>query len=279
MEKRFNFNDTYGSLLSWTLKTLKEQGLRPRKTLSQNFIVDPRLLRELVFHVLPEHTLEIGCGIGTLSRFIVPYVKTLVCIEIDEKLCNVARTTVNSPRFLVVNGDATRIPFMAKQVVSNVPYHITSHILIKIAKENSVQRAVLTVQKEVADRLTALPGSRNYGKITILINLVFNVKKGGSYPPRSFYPRPKVYHQVIVLERRVPYSNDMVIMEKVTKKLFTQRKRLVDKLVEEYFNVKLSDLGVVGKRLSGRRVMTLSPMEFYELAVMLRDAGVLHETS
>lgn len=275
MEKRFNFRLGHGFLLSWTVKTLKEYGLKPRKALSQNFIVDPRLLEEFASHVSSAHSLEIGCGIGTLSMVVLHQVKSLACIEIDARLCDVARAVVESPKFLVIHGDATKIPFNAEQVVSNLPYHITSHVLVKIARENNVQRAVLTVQKEVADRLLAKPGSKNYGKLSVLINLVFTVRKGGSYPPSSFYPRPKVYHQVIVLERKIPYSDNISVLERVVKKLFTQRRRVIDKLVEEYFSIRLSDLGEVGVRLSGKRVMMLSPVEFYELSLLLKDAGVV----
>lgn len=276
MEKLFNpAEQSPVALRSWTLRVLREYGFKPGKKLSQNFVVDPRLIAEIASYVIAEHTLEIGCGIGTLSLALLPLVKNLICVEIDKRLCNIARTLVDSPKFLVVHGDARKVFLNTKQVVSNLPYHITSDILVKVVRENTVERAILTVQREVAERLLAQPGIKSYGKITVLVNLVFKVKKGGLYPPKSFYPEPKVYHQVIVLERKGVYDDNMKAVEKVAKTLFTQRKRVVDKLIEGYFNVKLDELGSIGKAISGKRVMTLHPSDFYELARVLRERGII----
>ncbi|MGC8982508.1 MAG: 16S rRNA (adenine(1518)-N(6)/adenine(1519)-N(6))-dimethyltransferase RsmA [Desulfurococcaceae archaeon] len=261
-------------LYFWTIKILREHGIRPRKKLSQNFVVDPELLREVAGYVEKEPTVEIGCGIGTLSLALIHKTPRLVCVEIDEKLCEISRDVVKSVKFIVVRGDAREHSLLAKQVVSNLPYHITSDLIVKIARENNIERAVLTVQKEVAERLASKPGTRSYGKLSVLVNVLFAVKLGGVYPPSSFYPAPEVHHQVVVLERKRPYGKDVEFLEVIVKKLFTQRRRVLDKLLEEFFGVKLSELGELGRAISGKRVYFLEPHQLYELAMLIREKGV-----
>ncbi|MEM4933799.1 MAG: rRNA adenine dimethyltransferase family protein, partial [Desulfurococcaceae archaeon] len=167
MVNHFNPAEVDGrSLLAWTIRVLREHGIKPRKRLSQNFVVDPSLIREILSHVDPgERVLEVGCGIGTLSKAILEKAHTLLCIELDHRLCEVAEEVVDEHRFVIVNGDARELPYAQRTVVSNLPYHVTSDILVKISKENSVTKAVLTVQKEVAERLLARPGSKSYGRL------------------------------------------------------------------------------------------------------------------
>lgn len=276
MESYFNqVMQSRAKLQSWTLEILRKYDLKPRRKLSQNFAVDPKLIMEILSYVKHYDTLEIGCGIGTLSLAILTIVENLVCVEIDEKLCKVASEVVNSTRFIVVQGDARKIPFNRRQIISNLPYHITSDIIVKLARENNVERAVLTVQKEVCDRLTSSPGTKSYGKITVLVNLLFDIRAGGIYSPICFYPKPKVYHQIIILERKTKYDENISIVEKLTKILFTQRKRVVDKVLGEVFHVNLNELGEIGRRLTGRRVFLLHPYDFYELARVLRERGVI----
>lgn len=276
MEKHFEVLKLNSrDLRSWTLSVLKLYGLKPRKKLSQSFVVDPRLINEVASYTEYKDTTEIGCGIGTLSLAIIGKVRSLVCIEIDERLCNVAKSIVKAPNFIVVCGDATRLELDGEQLVSNLPYHVTSSILVKLARQNNIKRAVLTVQREVGERLTSTPGAKSYGKITVLIKVLFDVKAGNIYPPSSFYPQPKVYHQVVLLIRKREYDEYVEVLEKVTKKLFTQRRRIVDKVFENLFKLRLEELGAIGKRVSGRRIYSLSPQDLLELAIAVRDRGLL----
>lgn len=277
MESPFNpLNLATRDLLAWTVRTLREHGVKPRKKLSQNFAVDPSLIREITSHVgRQECVVEIGCGIGTLSMAILTKVKRLLCVEIDPVLCKVASEVVNSPRFIVVNGDARELPYTCEVVVSNIPYHITSDILVKISRENSVMKAVLTVQREVAERLTATPGSRNYGKITVLVNTLFTVQTGGTYSPRSFYPRPEVHHKVLVLTRKSAYTEEVRALEKVTKVFFSQRRRLVEKVLEEFFSTKIEKLGGIKDKVVGKRVFMIPPDLWLEISRALLERGLL----
>lgn len=277
MVRHFNPVEVSGrGLLAWTVRTLREHGIRPRKRLSQNFVVDPILIREVVSHVDPkERVLEVGCGIGTVSKALLEKAETLICVELDHRLCEVAREVVDDHRFVVINGDAREQPYTQKVVVSNLPYHITSDMLVKISRENSVVKAVLTVQKEVAERLLAQPGSKNYGRLTVLVSTLFKIKKGGAYPPRSFYPRPEVYHQVIVLTRRSNYTSEVDALETVTRIFFSQRKRLVEKVLAGVLGVKVEELGHLKDRVAGKRVFSVDPELWLELSRVLVERGAI----
>ncbi|MEM4482230.1 MAG: 16S rRNA (adenine(1518)-N(6)/adenine(1519)-N(6))-dimethyltransferase RsmA [Desulfurococcaceae archaeon] len=261
-------------LVMWTRKVLREYGLRPRKSLSQNFIVDPLLIRELINYTGSGKVLEIGCGIGTLTRAVLLKAHSLTCIEIDWRLCEAISGLVDSPFFVIVNGDARFLPYLHEEVISNAPYHITSDLIVKISRENCVNKAVLTLQREVADRLLSLPGSKNYGKITVLVNVLFDVKAGGTYPPGSFFPKPGVYHRVVVLLRRRSYAHEIEVLERITKKAFSQRKRLLSKVFVDLLKVNPSDLGPLWSKLEGKRVFAVDPETWLEISRSLLERGI-----
>jgi 16S rRNA (adenine1518-N6/adenine1519-N6)-dimethyltransferase len=264
-------------ILKWTLRLLQAYGIKPRESLSQNFIVDPRLINDIYAFTATCDTVEIGCGLGTLSIVLVAKTTRLTCIELDRKLCEVSSSVIQDYRFVVVNADArVYLPGPGvEQIVSNIPYHATSDLLVKIARTNSVKRAVLTMQREVVDRLLAEPGTRAYGKLTVLIRVLFDVKEKGVYPPESFYPEPEVSHKLVVLERKRPYSEDICALEVLTKALFTQRRRLVSRVLTSMLGIKVSELGSLGARISGMRVFMLSEETLLDLARTLRERGVV----
>jgi 16S rRNA (adenine1518-N6/adenine1519-N6)-dimethyltransferase len=277
MEKFFNtFEVSRRQLLQWTIRVLRDNGIKPRRKLSQNFIIDPVLLREISSYVDENSdVIEVGCGIGTLTSVILRKARTVLCIEIDQRLCEVIGWNLLSKDLIVVNGDALKLPFNRKLLVSNIPYHITTDILLKVSRENTVEKAVLTLQREVAERITARPGSRSYGKISVLLNNLFSIREGGVYSPRSFYPRPEVYHQVIVLTRRRHYSRDFEKLELITRVFFSQRKRLVEKILLDKFNTKLTQLGDLGRKIMGRRVFMVDPETWFALTRILSEHGVI----
>ncbi len=262
-------------LINWTLSVLRKYNVKPRKKLSQNFIVNPHLISEIVAYTAPLDTVEVGCGIGTLSLALLTKVKRLICVEVDEKLCTVATSVVSSPRFLVINADARACLPGLEQLVSNVPYHITSDLLVKIARINNIKRAILTLQREVAERLLAKPGSRAYGKLTVLVRVLFEIRKMGIYSPSSFYPEPEVSHRVVIFERKKQYSEEVCALEVLTKHLFTQRRRLVERVLASSLGVKVEDLGSLGNVISGKRVFMLGEDALLELANTLRERGVI----
>jgi len=235
--------DNKKKLLRWTLNVLKIHGIKPRKKLSQNFLVDPRIIEDILRNVSRyASTIEIGAGLGTLSYFLCQEIKGLkLFFEIDHRLASIASNLINGDGILVV-GDALEHEWRAQQIVSNTPYHITSDILIKLVKSNSVVRAVLMLQRDVVERLTAQPGTREYGKLTIIVNAVFDVSAGPTYPPEAFYPPPEVSSQLVILSRKRLFNSEVEALERIILRLFSKRRKRVGKVIREEFGLSESVL-------------------------------------
>ncbi|ADV64349.1 ribosomal RNA small subunit methyltransferase A [Desulfurococcus mucosus] len=265
------------TLFSWTLRVLQSHGLKPRRRLSQNFIVDPALLKGFTRNVEYLDTFEIGCGIGTLTMSLSRFVPRLICVEIDWRLLEAAVENIDAANVVLVNADATVYTPPSKQVVGNIPYHITSEILTGVARLNTVTRAVFTVQRDVAERITAAPGDRRYGRITILLNALFEIKVAGTYGSSSFYPEPGVEHSIIVMVRRAPFNRDVEALEALTRAVFTQRRRIALRVLERVLGVR-EDSPVhsyASRLLGGKRVYEVGWEVYLELARALREAGLL----
>jgi 16S rRNA (adenine1518-N6/adenine1519-N6)-dimethyltransferase len=277
MERLFKPHATSrAELVSWTLNVLRSHGIKPKKRLSQHFVVDPRLLREIALYMNScSDAIEIGCGIGTLSLTLLDKARSLLCIELDERLCNVACNVVADPRFLVVCGDALKFPFTREVVVSNIPYHITSKLIVKLARENSIKKIVLTVQSEVADRLIAEPGFKEYGRLTVLIRSLFDIKLGGFYPPQSFYPKPEVAHRVVVLVRKRLYTEDFEALELVTRIFFSQRRKVFEKVFVERLGVVPQEIRNLFSSVFTQRVYMIDPDTWLALAREIRLLGLI----
>ncbi|MEM2010037.1 MAG: 16S rRNA (adenine(1518)-N(6)/adenine(1519)-N(6))-dimethyltransferase RsmA [Thermosphaera sp.] len=253
--------------MRWTIRVLKENGVKPSKKLSQNFVINPFLIKNMVDSVSFEDTVEIGCGIGTLTFFLLQKVKTLVCIEFDERMAKIVSKNIGDPRFILARGDILTTGLNRPQVVSNLPYHITSDVLILIARDNGVNKAVLTLQKEVGDRLVAPPGSESYGRLSIIIQLLFDIDLKGVYSSRSFYPEPKVASSIVVLKRKRNYDENIQKVENVTRVMFSQRRRNARKVAETRLKIKPEVLEKIIP--NGKRVFELEPEVFERLSAEL----------
>jgi len=258
------------TLLSWTKKLLDEYMVKPRRRYSQNFVVNPRVINDVVSRIDPSLlTMEIGTGLGALSYYLSRRVrKPSLFVEIDPLLAEISSNYIDKPHVLIA-GDALELDWHVEQIVSNTPYHLTSEILVKIARSNSVKKAVLVLQKDVVNRLIAKPGTRDYGRLTILMNTLFELIPGPIYDPLSFYPPPEVSSQLIILVRRKPYSDDTAFLEELTRRLFNKRRRRVYSVLLEEFNIDerfLKDHGIDPEK----RVYQLTMGDLERLMDLLR---------
>jgi 16S rRNA (adenine1518-N6/adenine1519-N6)-dimethyltransferase len=217
-------------LLQETLRTLKAYGIKPRKRLSQNFVVDKRLVETIVSYASPsinDDVLDIGAGLGALTTRLAERAGRVIAVEIDKRLVEVLRNKFkNYGNVEVIHGDILDLNIDASIIVGNIPYHISTPILFKILT-TSFRRAVLTLQREVAERLTAKPGSQHYGRLTVSANIQANIEVIGTYPPESFYPPPEVFHSVVLITPRSRVDVDLKLLNSLLIKLFSQRNRIV----------------------------------------------------
>ncbi|MEM3586942.1 MAG: 16S rRNA (adenine(1518)-N(6)/adenine(1519)-N(6))-dimethyltransferase RsmA [Candidatus Jordarchaeaceae archaeon] len=196
------------SLLSETIKTLREYNIRLSKKRGQHFLVDSNLLRRAVEYSeiqSSDTVLEIGAGIGTLTKVLADKAGMVFAIEKDQKLLRVLKDKLSVFNNVeIISGDALELEFPSVQkIVSNIPYSISSQLTFKILS-SKYERAVLTYQLEFAERLTAKPGTKNYGRITVGVCYKAEVKLLEKIPRKAFYPPPKVDSAMVMLKPKPP---------------------------------------------------------------------------
>lgn len=210
---------------------------RPRKRFGQNFLKDQNVIAATIMAAeLDEtsHVLEIGPGQGALTDQLLPQVARLDIIEIDRDLA-AEFAARESDKLRVHIGDALRLDWSAilteppYTLVANLPYNISSQVLFKMLSHRQLfKRMVLMFQKEVGDRLRAEPGTKEYGALTVLCQLWFDVSRVVLVPPQAFYPPPKVMSEVLRFDRRdTPRAqvDDPAFFARVVKASFAQRRK------------------------------------------------------
>lgn len=223
------------------MKLIKAFSIRPRKSLGQNFIIKEEILDKIVelCHLQKDDTVvEIGAGLGGLTSRLAARVDTVLAIEKDWKLANLLRTKIiKQKRVKVIHQDALLFDYQLAasnagrpiKVVGNLPYNIASPLTIELLKKrNCIEKMVLMYQKEVADRLTALPGNKKYGFFTIIVNNYADVEPFLSIGKEAFYPRPKV-ESALISFKPLPCPREKLENEKyftmVVKSAFSQRRK------------------------------------------------------
>lgn len=224
-----------------------------------------------------DEVLEIGAGLGGLTLFLGQKAGRVIAIEKDRRLVEKLKETVAHLKNVeVVPEDALRVEFIRFygkrriKVVSNLPYSISSPILIKLLEERETfSLLALMIQREVGERITALPGSRTYGSISVLVQTYMDVSIELHVPPDAFWPRPKVDSVVIKL---VPLPNPRIAMpdeklfRSIVRAAFSSRRKILSNslcslLSREKVEEILKLSGIDGKR----RAETLSVGEFGRL--------------
>jgi 16S rRNA (adenine1518-N6/adenine1519-N6)-dimethyltransferase len=264
-----------GDLLRQCRDLLKRYGVRPRKSLGQNFLVSRRALELIVGALDPrpgELVYEIGAGLGTLTAAVAARGARVLAVEIDGRLAAALRDRFAGSALVdVVRGDALELPVpRVDKVVSNVPYSISSKLLLKLLREQSYGVAVLTLQREFALRLAAKPGSADYGRLSVAAQLYADVEIVGSVSRRAFYPQPEVDSLVVRLRPKREHLELFGDVERLTAALFSQRRRKLEKVARSAGIDPQLLKGVVD---AGKRVYELTPAEILEMARRLRAAA------
>ncbi len=234
------------------IKSLEKKfGFRPQKRLGQNFLVDGNIKNKL-FEAAglkkDDTVLEIGPGLGQLTFDISSMVKDVIAVEFDKKIFSILRDMAKGrDNIRLLHQDFLKtdlrsiIPGSRKvKVISNLPYYISTPIILKILKDKEcIESALLTLQAEVADRLLAPPNTKQYGSLTIFASFYAEIKKLFSVKKNSFYPVPQVDSVVILLVPRieppVKVRDENVLLELIRAGFSSRRKTLINALSAKNF--------------------------------------------
>jgi len=238
------------SLLQRTEHLLRIHKVLPKKRLGQNFAVDSALLERMISYAFihkDDVVLEVGAGLGFLTRLLSSRCKRVVAVEVDPKLIKILREQLRGPQNVnLIEGDVLRVSVpLFNKVVSTPPYSISSPLLFWLL-EKRFDCAVMTFQKEFAERLAAPVGSKDYGRLTVNTYYRAEVELLDDVPRNMFYPPPDVDSVIVRLKprKRAPFSvEDEEAFFELVQTVFTQRNKKVRNAIVPF----LERRGIVGE--------------------------------
>lgn len=241
---------------------LAVRGIQPRHRFGQNFLVDQNKLRQIIdaAAIQPgEIVLEVGPGTGTLTEELLAAGAKVVAVEIDRDMAAILRERIgpDSDRWRLINEDvlagkrelnpriaeamaALQPPTSSHQppatpflLVANLPYNVASPLLVNLALDwPGMGRAIVMVQREVADRFAAGPGGKDYGPLGIILQAACEIEMVTKLPPECFWPRPQIDSAVVRLTRRVqPLTADLHRLAAFVHELFQKRRKQIGTIV------------------------------------------------
>lgn len=265
-----------------TRHILNRFGIRTQKRLGQHFLVDEQVVRGIAaaLELKPgTPVLEIGPGIGTLTQFLAMSGADVTAVELDRRCIEIMATTLQAyDNVKIIQGDVLAIDFAAVMgegpfcIAGNLPYYITTPIMMKILEERiRAEKMVFMVQKEVADRMTCGPGTKDYGSLSVAVQYYTEARKLFEVPSGSFLPPPAVNSAVILCTLRKTPPVDIPsekLFFRVVRAAFGQRRKTLANALQGGGFAKaavaemLEITGIVGTR----RGETLSMEEFAALS-------------
>lgn len=269
-------------------RILNERGLKALKSRGQNFLSDPNQARAIVRSTglgEGDSVLEIGPGLGALTVPLLEAGVNVVAVEVDRGLAQYLteevaplfpdRMTLINEDILSVGLDDIADRFGSKfSIVGNLPYIISSELLLKMLDGRRViHKATVMFQKELADRLAASPGNRDYGRLSVLTGYYTNVRRVMHVGPESFFPRPKVGSSVIEIEFKNDPEPELLSDEKFRQVIaasFAKRRKTIKNSLRSFFSQQDVDQMLEKAGIDpGRRAETLSVEEFVMLSNIL----------
>jgi 16S rRNA (adenine1518-N6/adenine1519-N6)-dimethyltransferase len=272
--------------MSSPLKILKKYGIQPTRSLGQSFLIDNNITAKIVDSAgieTSETVVEIGAGPGMMTRRIADKAGRVIALEIDSRIVEVLRHELGTrPNVHIIEADVLDFDFSSvvkdedrTKVIGNIPYNISSQILFRLIEYRHVISSVtLMFQREVAERIMAPPGSREYGILSVMTVMYMIPSKVTTVPASCFYPKPRVESMVLTMdvrERPLCEACNYDIFRKVVRSAFAKRRKtLINSLKESPFIRDLdidlaSILGGLGINPT-RRGETLTVEEFARLS-------------
>lgn len=231
------------NLYSETKFLMKKYGITANKKLGQNFLVDENVIDTIANSSnikKQDLVIEIGPGLGTLTTKLLEKAGKVICIELDERMINILKDRFFMyENFEIINEDVLKVDLKNLinknnnlknvKIVANLPYYITTPIIMKLLEDKlKIDSIIVMIQKEVADRLTAIPGGKNSGAITYTVYYYSEAEEILTVPNTSFIPEPEVCSEVIRLNLRKEFAvevKDEDKLFKIIKYAFLQRRK------------------------------------------------------
>lgn len=281
-----------------TKEIIQRHGFSFKKSLGQNFLIDQNILYKIVEAAdldKDKGALEIGPGIGALTEKLAQTAGTVTAVEIDQRLIPILQEVLEPyPNVNVHHGDVLKVDIhelfqqhfsgVSKvSVVANLPYYVTTPILMKLLEEKlPLENIVVMIQKEVAVRMAASPGSKDYGSLSIAVQYYSEPKLVCTVPHTVFIPQPNVESAVICLKVRdkppVEVDDENHFFEVVHASFAQRRKTIANNLKSRYFpgegRERLEQLLQEAEIEPSRRGETLSIEEYARLSRVLLKAGI-----
>ena len=230
------------------LKTLESMDMRPGRGLGQNFLQDNNLLEYIVRSSgikAGDKILETGPGFGVLTELMLEKGADVTAIEYDHRLADYLRKNFGSDNFNLIEADACKVDldeltaaFGDYYAVANLPYAISSVFIARLLEVNNPpKRMVFMLQKEMGQRLAAVPGIKNYGSLSVRTQLLYDVKILRIVPPEVFYPPPKVDSAIVSFELKSELPSPKLIkhLSKLVKHAFEQRRKQMGKVLGKIY--------------------------------------------
>jgi len=271
-----------------TKNIVKKYGFKFSKSLGQNFLIDDSVLEDIVSaaDIKPEDmVIEIGPGVGTLTRLLLQKAKKVCAIELDTDLIPILNEELKGfANFTVIHGDALKVDFKeiigeekSVKVVANLPYYVTTPIISRLLKgDYNFSSITIMIQKEVAERIAAKENTKEYGALSLLVQYHCSVDVVRKVSPAAFIPQPKVDSMVIKLNKLPKPRVEVVDVElffKVIRESFNMRRKTLSnslknlKIDKEKLQKAFDDAGIDPIR----RGETLSIDEFAKLADCIKN--------
>ena len=257
-------------------QVLKKYNIRLKKRLGQNFLIDKNIKDKIIEKADIKKTdtvLEIGSGLGALTEDLAQRAERLVAVERDEALCRILNEIMGPHKnAMVVEADILEFDlgrFRSLKVIGNLPYYITSPVIQHLLEfRDSIDSILITVQKEVAQRLVASPGTKDYGSLTLYVQYYTEPKIEMMIKKYAFFPQPEVDSSLVKLKIRehpaVSVKNEELLFKVIRASFGQRRKTLANALKTICHETKsiLNSVDIDPKR----RGETLSLKEFAKLA-------------
>lgn len=235
-------------LVDNTKVILSKYGITASKRFGQNFIIDPSVLEDIVRASQikkDENVLEIGPGLGTLTEFLAERSARVYAVEVDKNLVPVLKETLGQyDNIEIINADILKLDILSVmgkepfRIIANLPYYITTPILMSLLESRIPCKSItVMVQKEVGERMTAVPGNKSYGALSLAVNYYTTASIVRKVPAECFLPRPKVDSVVVHLDVRNIIENsdkNEKLMFSLIRGAFNQRRKTLVNALNGY---------------------------------------------